>query len=39
MFSSGDTLNGIAAQFGTDWPTLQQINGIADANLIFPGQG
>ena len=34
----GDTLSGIAAKFGTNWQTLQQINGIANANKIFPGQ-
>ena len=34
----GDTLSGIAAQNGTDWQTLQAINGIPDANLIYPGQ-
>ena len=35
---SGDTLSGIAARFGTSWQELQRINGIADANKIFPGQ-
>ena len=35
---SGDTLSGIAAQYGTSWQTLQQLNGIADPNLIYPGQ-
>lgn len=35
---SGDTLSGIAAQHGTSWQTLQQLNGIADPNLIYPGQ-
>lgn len=35
---SGDTLSGIAAQYGTTWQKLQQINGIANANLIYPGQ-
>ncbi|TCO47291.1 LysM peptidoglycan-binding domain-containing protein [Actinocrispum wychmicini] len=34
----GDTLSGIAARFGTTWRTLQEINGIANPNLIFPGQ-
>lgn len=34
----GDTLSGIAARFGTDWPTLARVNGIANPNLIFPGQ-
>ena len=35
---SGDTLSGIAAANGTDWATLQRINGIANASLIYPGQ-
>lgn len=35
---SGDTLSGIAAQFGTSWQNLQAINGLADANKIYPGQ-
>lgn len=35
---SGDTLSGIAAKFGTSWQELQRINGLANANLIFPGQ-
>ena len=34
----GDTLSGIAAQYGTSWQTIQQLNGIADPNLIYPGQ-
>ena len=35
---SGDTLSGIASRFGTSWQELQRINGLANANLIFPGQ-
>ena len=35
---SGDTLSGIASRFGTSWQDLQRINGLANANLIFPGQ-
>lgn len=35
---SGDTLSGIAAATGTNWKVLQQINGIPDANKIYPGQ-
>lgn len=35
---SGDTLSGIAGQFGTSWQNLQRINGLANPNLIFPGQ-
>ncbi len=34
----GDTLSGIAARFGTTWQELQRLNGIPDANRIFPGQ-
>lgn len=33
----GDTLSGIAAKYGTTWQHLQQINGIANANLIHVG--
>lgn len=35
---SGDTLSGIAAKFGTSWQALAQINGLANPNLIYPGQ-
>ena len=35
---SGDTLSGIAAAYGTTWKTLQSLNGITNANLIYPGQ-
>ena len=35
---SGDTLSGIASRYGTSWQELQRINGIADANRIYPGQ-
>lgn len=35
---AGDTLSAIAAKYGTTWQHLQQINGIADANRIYPGQ-
>lgn len=34
----GDTLSGIAQRFGTTWQTLQKLNGIQNANLIYPGQ-
>lgn len=34
----GDTLSGIANKFGTSWQRLQQLNGLANPNLIFPGQ-
>ncbi len=35
---SGDTLSGIAAAYGTSWQRLADINGIADPNIIYPGQ-
>lgn len=35
---SGDNLSTIAAKYGTTWQQLQAWNGIANANLIFPGQ-
>lgn len=35
---SGDTLSGIAAAYGTSWQHLASINGIANPNLIYPGQ-
>lgn len=34
----GDTLSGIAARYGTTWQKLAADNGIANPNLIFPGQ-
>lgn len=38
MVQSGDTLGEIAQRFGTTVAVLQQLNGIANANLIFVGQ-
>lgn len=35
---SGDTLSGIASAYGTSWQRLADINGIADPNIIYPGQ-
>lgn len=35
---SGDTLSGIAAKYGTTWQTLAAKNGLANPNLIYPGQ-
>lgn len=35
---AGDTLGAIASANGTDWQTLARINGIANPNLIIPGQ-
>lgn len=34
----GDNLSGIASKFGTSWQRLQQLNGLPNANLIYPGQ-
>jgi len=35
---AGDTLSGIADQFGVDLETLAEANDIADPDLIYPGQ-
>ncbi|QAR22359.1 LysM peptidoglycan-binding domain-containing protein [Limosilactobacillus fermentum] len=35
---SGDTLSGIASRLGTPWTALKAKNGLANANLIYPGQ-
>jgi len=35
---AGDTLSAIAMRYGTTWQALQQVNRIADPNLIYPGQ-
>ena len=35
---AGDTLGAIAARLGTTWQHLQQLNGIPNANRIWPGQ-
>ena len=38
LVKAGDTLSGIASQFGTTWQTLAAINGLGNPNVIFPGQ-
>lgn len=38
VVKAGDTLSGIAAKYRTTWPALQRLNGIPDANKIYPGQ-
>lgn len=38
VVEAGDTLTSIASQFGVDLQTLITLNGITDANLIYPGQ-
>lgn len=35
---SGDTLSGIADNFGTTWQALAQKNGLANPNVIYVGQ-
>ena len=35
---SGDTLSGIASQYGVDYMSIANANGIADPNVIYPGQ-
>lgn len=35
---SGDTLSGIAEQYGTTYQYLADINGISDPNIIYAGQ-
>lgn len=35
---SGDTLSGIAAQYGTTYQEIARKNGIANPNKIYPGQ-
>lgn len=35
---SGDTLSGIASRLGMSWTALKAKNGLANANLIYPGQ-
>jgi len=34
----GDTLSGIAERIGTTWQTLQRLNGIPNADMIYVGQ-
>lgn len=34
----GETLSGIAAKYGTTYQAIAQMNGIANPNLIYPGQ-
>ena len=36
--TSGETLSGIASQYGTSYQTLAADNGIANPNLIYVGQ-
>ena len=34
----GETLSSIAAKLGTTYQTLAALNGLANPNLIYPGQ-
>ncbi|HIX29570.1 MAG TPA: LysM peptidoglycan-binding domain-containing protein [Candidatus Blautia stercoravium] len=38
LVKPGDTLSGIAAQYGTSYQHLAQINGIEDPNMIYVGR-
>lgn len=35
---SGDSLSAIAARYGTSWQHIRDLNGLANPNLIYPGQ-
>lgn len=35
---AGDNLTTIAAKFGTNWQNISRLNGLVNANLIYPGQ-
>lgn len=35
---AGDDLKSIAARFGTTWQILAAVNGLSNANVIYPGQ-
>lgn len=35
---SGESLSTIAARYGTTWQSIQSLNAIRNANLIYPGQ-
>ena len=38
VVKSGDTLSGIASRYGMSTSSLASLNGISNANLIYPGQ-
>ena len=38
IVKKGDTLSGIASKYGTTYQALAEYNGIANPNLIYPGQ-
>ena len=35
---TGDTLSGIASAYGTSWQHLAETNGLANPDMIYPGQ-
>lgn len=35
---SGDSLSAIAARYGTSWQHIRDLNGLANPDLIYPGQ-
>lgn len=37
VVQQGETLSSIAAQYGTTWQAIAQLNNIKDPNVIFPG--
>ena len=38
ILKSGETLQDLAVQYGTDWQSIQQANGIKNLNDLKPGQ-
>ena len=38
IVESGDTLSGIASEYGTTWQALQGLNGLSDPDVIYAGQ-
>ena len=38
VLKSGETLHDLAVQYGTDWQSIQQANGIKNLNELKPGQ-
>jgi LysM repeat protein len=37
VVQQGETLSSIAAQYGTTWQAIAQLNNIKNPNVIFPG--
>ncbi|MEP6986710.1 MAG: LysM peptidoglycan-binding domain-containing protein [Chloroflexota bacterium] len=38
VVKAGDDLKSIAARYGTTWQILAAVNGLSNANIIYPGQ-